>query len=126
MLVLLSPAKTLDIDTPSRTKKVSMPQFLDESQKLVNVLQKYSSKKISSLMNISDNLAELNVDRYQSWQSDYDIKSARPSIQAFRGDVYVGLDADTMTMKDIQFAQKQLRILSGLYGVLRPLDLMLP
>lgn len=126
MLVLLSPAKTLDNETPSRTKKVSMPQFLDESEQLVGVLRKYNSKKLSSLMSISDKLAELNVDRFKTWQADYDIDSARPSIQAFRGDVYIGLDADTMSMGDIQFAQKQLRILSGLYGVLKPLDLMLP
>ena len=126
MLILLSPAKTLDNETPSRTKKVSMPQFLEESEKLVGVLKKYNSKKLSSLMSISDKLAELNVDRFKTWQADYDINSARPSIQAFRGDVYIGLDADTMSMSDIQFAQKQLRILSGLYGVLKPLDLMLP
>jgi len=103
-----------------------MPQFLDESEKLVGVLKKYNSKKLSSLMNISDKLAELNVDRFSTWDPEYDLSSARPSIQAFRGDVYVGLDADTMSMADIQFAQKQLRILSGLYGILKPLDLMLP
>ncbi len=103
-----------------------MPQFLDESEKLVGVLKKYNSKKLSSLMSISDKLADLNVDRFKSWEADYDLNSARPSIQAFRGDVYIGLDADTMSMADIQFAQKQLRILSGLYGILKPLDLMLP
>ncbi len=103
-----------------------MPQFLDQSEKLVGVLKKYNSKKLSSLMSISDKLADLNVDRFKTWQADFDINSARPSIQAFRGDVYVGLDADTMSMSDIRFAQKQLRILSGLYGVLKPLDLMLP
>lgn len=126
MLVLLSPAKTLDVETPSRTKKTSMPQFLDDSQKLVDVLQKYNSKKIAKLMNLSEKLADINVERYQSWQSDYDQTTARPTIQAFRGDVYIGLDADSMSLTDIKFAQKQLRILSGLYGVLRPLDLMLP
>ncbi len=103
-----------------------MPRFLDESEKLVGVLKKYNSKKLSSLMSISDKLADLNVDRFKSWEADYDLNSARPSIQAFRGDVYIGLDADTMSMADIQFAQKQLRILSGLYGILKPLDLMLP
>ena len=103
-----------------------MPQFLEESEKLVGVLKKYNSKKLSSLMSISDKLADLNVDRFKTWEADYDISSARPSFQAFRGDVYIGLDADTMSMGDIQFAQKQIRILSGLYGILKPLDLMLP
>jgi cytoplasmic iron level regulating protein YaaA (DUF328/UPF0246 family) len=126
MLILLSPAKTLDYDTPPRTKQVSTPQFLDESEKLVSTLRAYKPKRLGKLMNISDALAELNVERFDAWQVPFPNDQARPSIQAFRGDVYLGLDADTMSMASIKRAQKHIRILSGLYGVLKPLDNMLP
>ncbi len=122
MLILLSPAKTLDFETPARTKKVSEPGMLQESQKLVTKLRSYKPKKLSELMSISDNLAQLNVQRFQEWQMPFPEEQARPCIQAFRGDVYVGLDADTLKLKDVQHAQKHIRILSGLYGVLKPLD----
>lgn len=126
MLILLSPAKTLDFETPSRTKKVSAPEFLEDTQKLVTTLQKYKPKRLGKLMNISEPLAELNAERYENWQLPFPAADARPSIQAFRGDVYTGFDADSMSLKDLQRAQKHLRILSGLYGVLKPLDTMLP
>lgn len=126
MLILLSPAKTLDFETASRTQQVSTPAFLEESGKLVNTLKKYKPKRLGKLMSISDNLAELNVERFQAWESPFPEGVARPCIQAFRGDVYLGLDADTMTLNNIKRAQKHIRILSGLYGVLKPLDLMLP
>lgn len=126
MLILLSPAKTLDFETAPRTSQVSTPAFLGESEKLVGALKKYKPKQLSKLMNISDALAELNVDRFENWQTPFPEGVARPSIQAFRGDVYVGLDADTMKLSDIKRAQKHIRILSGLYGVLKPLDMMLP
>lgn len=126
MLILLSPAKTLDFETAPRTKQVSTPAFLDESEKLVSTLKKYKPKRLGKLMNISDALAELNVERFENWQTPFPDGVARPSIQAFRGDVYVGLDADTMKLADIKRAQKHIRILSGLYGVLKPLDMMLP
>ncbi len=126
MLILLSPAKTLDYETPPRTKQVSTPQFLEESAQLVSTLQGYKPKRLGKLMNISDALAELNVERFESWQVPFPKGQARPSIQAFRGDVYVGLDADTMSMQSIKRAQKHIRILSGLYGILKPLDNMLP
>jgi len=126
MLILLSPAKTLDFETAPRTKQLSTPTFLDESEKLVTTLRKYKPKRLGKLMNISDALAELNVERFQSWQTPFPAGAGRPCIQAFRGDVYVGLDADSMSMAEIKRAQKHIRILSGLYGVLKPLDSMLP
>jgi len=126
MLILLSPAKTLDFETAPRTRQVTTPAFLDDSQKLVETLKKYKPKKLGKLMNLSDNLAQLNVERYESWATPFPDGVARPSIQAFRGDVYLGLDADTMSLNDIKRAQKHIRILSGLYGVLKPLDMMLP
>lgn len=112
------------METPARLPEFSQPGFMDESSKLVTSLKRYSKKKLGDLMSISEPLAELNVDRYKTWQPPFDADNARPAIQAFRGDVYVGLDADTLKKRDLQFAQDHLRILSGLYGVLRPLDLM--
>lgn len=126
MLILLSPAKTLDFETAPRTKQLTTPAFLEESDKLVDTLKKYKPKQLGKLMNISDALAELNAERYQEWQVPFPAGQDRPCIQAFRGDVYVGLDADTLSMADIKRAQKHIRILSGLYGVLKPLDTMLP
>ncbi len=126
MLILLSPAKTLDFESPSRTKQVTEPDYLDHSEKLVGTLKRYSAKRLGKLMNISETLAELNADRFNTWQHPYPSGEARPCIQAFRGDVYVGLDVDTMSLPDIKRAQKHIRILSGLYGVLKPLDMILP
>ena len=124
MLILLSPAKTLDMQTPSRVAAPTLPGFMEESEKLVKTLRRYPKGKLSDLMNISESLAELNTKRFSQWQSEFDTENARPAIQAFRGDVYVGLDADTLGKRDLNYAQKHLRILSGLYGVLKPLDLM--
>ena len=124
MLILLSPAKTLDMQTPSRVTDPTLPGFMNESEKLVKTLRRYPKRKLGDLMNISESLAELNAKRFTQWQSEFDTENARPAIQAFRGDVYVGLDADTLGKRDLNFAQKNLRILSGLYGVLKPLDLM--
>lgn len=126
MIIVLSPAKTLDFESKARTRQVSMPEFLDQSQVLVSALQKYKPKRLGKLMGISDALAELNVERFSQWQTPFPDAQARPSIQAFRGDVYTGFDVDSMKMADIKKAQKHIRILSGLYGVLKPLDLMLP
>ncbi|ASJ76380.1 peroxide stress protein YaaA [Granulosicoccus antarcticus] len=124
MLILLSPAKTLDMETPSRVAEPTMPAFMEDSKKLVDTLQSYSKDKLSELMHISDALASLNAERFSSWQPQFDTNNARPCIQAFRGDVYTGFDADTLDGGDLDFAQQHLRILSGLYGVMRPLDLM--
>jgi len=110
----------------SRTQQVTTPAFLEESGKLVDSLKKYKPKRLGKLMSISDNLAQLNVERFEAWKTPFPKGVARPCIQAFRGDVYLGLDADTMSLADIKRAQKHIRILSGLYGVLKPLDMMLP
>ena len=127
MLVLLSPAKTLDYETPLPGPKHSQPRFLDESQELIDGLKTFSPKRVAKLMSLSEKLATLNVERFRSWQQPFsNDETARPAIHAFNGDVYTGLDAPTLSTRDITFAQKHVRILSGLYGVLRPLDLMQP
>ena len=126
MILVISPAKTLDYDSELPVKKHSMPSFLDESSSLIEVLKKKSVSDIKGLMKLSDKLAELNVARYKEWSLPFDGSNARQSLFAFKGDVYVGLDAYSFNEKDTDFAQKHLRILSGLYGVLKPLDLMQP
>jgi len=126
MIILLSPAKTLDFETAPRTWQVTTPAFLEESEKLVDSLKKYKPERLGKLMSISDDLAQLNAERFKVWQTPFPNAVARPSIQAFRGDVYLGLDVDTMSLANIKRAQKHIRILSGLYGVLKPLDMMLP
>jgi len=123
MLLLVSPAKTLNFD-PTDLKKKSKPRFLTESQSLVDIMKKQSAGDIKKLMKVSDKIANLNVERYQNFSTPFTLKNAKQSVLAFRGDVYTGLDADSFDAKDLEFAQKHLRILSGLYGVLKPLDLM--
>lgn len=124
MLVVISPAKTLDFETPWKLKNISQPDFLLESQLLIDQLQKLSATKIGELMSISEKLAILNAERFLNWHLPFTPENAKPALLAFRGDVYTGLDADSFSVKDRNFAQKHLRILSGLYGVLRPLDLI--
>lgn len=125
MLTVLSPAKTLDFDTPPITKSTSKPALIDHSAELIDDLRELSAARISSLMSISEKLGVLNRDRYASW--DPTAKAdAKQAILAFKGDVYRGLDATRFSEEDLQFAQKHLRILSGLYGILRPLDLIQP
>jgi cytoplasmic iron level regulating protein YaaA (DUF328/UPF0246 family) len=124
MLIVISPAKTLDLDTPPTTKLHSTPDFLDRSEQLIKVLRKQSPADISALMGISDKLADLNVGRYAEWHKD--VSDARQAVMSFDGDVYGGLDARTLTPKQLAYTQDHLRILSGLYGLLRPLDLMHP
>ncbi|MFK7770313.1 MAG: peroxide stress protein YaaA [Mariniblastus sp.] len=124
MLHVLSPAKTLDYETPLPVAKTSQPLFKKQSAELIDVLRGYTPQKISKLMGISDKLAHLNADRYEAWEEKPTTKNARAALFAFKGDVYVGLDAYTFTESDCEFAQDRLRILSGLYGVLRPLDLL--
>lgn len=126
MLAILSPAKTLDYETPLITKKASKPDFVPESSKLIEHLRKLSPGDLSAKMNISDNLAQLNAQRYADWQPSFDSGEARPAVHAFKGDVYVGLDAPSLSARDHNYAQKHLRILSGLHGVLRPLDKIHP
>ena len=126
MLSIISPAKTLDFESPIATTDFTQPAHLAQSRKLVRRLRELSPPQIGKLMNVSDNLAELNHARYRRWKTPFKPDNARQALFAFKGDVYVGLDADTMDADDIAFAQDHLRILSGLYGLLRPLDLMQP
>ncbi len=124
MLIVISPAKTLDFEAPAMTEQYSQPAFLKQSQQLIDGLKKLSVQEVASLMSISDKLAGLNVARYQEWQTPFTTDNAKQAVLAFKGDVYTGLDADTLDQKGLDFAQTHLRILSGLYGVLKPLDLM--
>jgi cytoplasmic iron level regulating protein YaaA (DUF328/UPF0246 family) len=124
MLVVVSPAKTLDFETPSTTKTYTMPDHLDDSEELINRLRRFSSLDIAELMKVSKKIADLNFERYETWQKDFTPDNAKQAALAFKGDVYTGLNAETFREKDFKFAQKHLRILSGLYGLLRPLDLM--
>ena len=126
MLIVISPAKKLDYETPAKTKKFTMPDFLDESEQLIKVLRNYSAMDLAELMHLSMKLAELNFDRYYDWKKDYGPQDAKQCLLAFKGDVYAGMDAESFKAKDLDYAQSHLRILSGLYGLLRPLDLMMP
>ena len=127
MLIVVSPAKSLDYESPLPTKKWSTPELLDRSEELVSIMAGKSPEEIGSLMGISDGLAELNFSRFHDWERPFTPKNARPALLAFNGDVYIGMDApNSFDERDFTHAQKTLRILSGLYGVLRPLDLMQP
>lgn len=126
MLIVISPAKTLDYETPVRIRDHSQPDFLDDAEKLIQELRHLAPQDISALMGISDKLGVLNYGRYQDWQRPFTPDNARQAVLAFKGDVYTGLDAETLTAADLKWAQKHLRILSGLYGLLKPLDLMQP
>lgn len=127
MLILLSPAKSLDYDTPLPSGLAhSLPTFRAESAQLIEVLRQKSPQDIASLMKISDTLAALNVARYEAWSPKFSARNARQALLAFNGDVYEGLDARTLAPDDLDWAQQHLAILSGLYGVLRPLDWMQP
>ncbi len=127
MLAILSPAKTLDFDSPLTTDQHSAPEFTKESKALIKTLRQLEPSDIGSLMGISDKLATLNHDRYANWSAKFDDASgARASLLAFKGDVYLGLDAQTLSKRDFTWAQKRLRVLSGLYGLLRPLDRIHP
>ena len=126
MLMVISPAKTLDYTSPLATQEYSLPRYLEQSSQLIEVLRKLSPNELAELMKLSDKLAGLNVARFTQWQPAFTLENARQAILAFRGDVYTGLDADSLSAADFKYAQQHLRILSGLYGVLRPLDLMQP
>jgi cytoplasmic iron level regulating protein YaaA (DUF328/UPF0246 family) len=124
MLVVISPAKNLDYVTPPITSTFTQPEMLDDAVQLIEHCRQLSPAKIGSLMKISDKLAGLNADRYASWTVPFTPDNAKQALLAFNGDVYTGLNAQSFTAADFDFAQQHLRILSGLYGVLRPLDLM--
>ncbi len=126
MLMVISPAKSLDFKTKPTTQEYTIPEFLDESEKLVAKLRKMSAKKLSNLMNVSADLGNLNFERFQTWHLPFTPGNAKQAVLAFNGDVYTGLDAPTLSEEKLKLAQQKLRILSGLYGVLKPLDLMQP
>jgi len=126
MLTVISPAKTLDFDSPTVTDVYTQPAHLTQARKLVRRMRQLSGQELSKLMSVSGNIADLNQQRFKKWKTPFKPENARQAIFAFKGDVYIGLDAYSMTTQNVDFAQDHLRILSGLYGVLRPLDLMQP
>ena len=126
MLLLLSPAKSLDYDSPAEGVPHTLPQFVSQSAELIEVLKHKTPTQISELMDLSDNLAALNVARYEAWRPKFTAKNSKQAVLAFNGDVYDGLEAKSLKPKDLEWAQDHVCILSGLYGVLRPLDWMQP
>ena len=126
MLMLLSPAKTLDYETPATTDSFSIPDYLEKSSELVQVLKQMSFLDLMELMQVSQKIAELNVERFNQWKLPFSTENAKQAVLAFKGDVYTGLDATALSENRLAYTQSHLRILSGLYGLLRPLDLMQP
>jgi len=125
MLILISPAKTLDYSVPS-IKSHTLPDFQSDTRSLVQIMKKKSAVEISELMNVSDSLASLNEERYKTFQKEFNFENSKQALLAFKGDVYTKIDVDHYDESDFEFAQKHLRILSGLYGLLKPLDLIQP
>jgi cytoplasmic iron level regulating protein YaaA (DUF328/UPF0246 family) len=125
MIVVLSPSKSMDME-PAKVVDCSQSKFISQSKKLVTAARKLSRKELMEFMDISEKLAELNHQRFKNWQPPFSTENAKQAVFAFTGDVYDGLDATTLKKRDINFAQSHLRILSGLYGLLRPLDLIQP
>lgn len=126
MLIVVSPAKTLDYESPLATKNYTLPELTDHSAELIEVCRELTPADIATLMKVSDKIAGLNAARFAEWQPEFTMENARQAILAFKGDVYTGLEAETMSEEDFAYAQQHLRMLSGLYGLLRPLDLMQP
>ena len=126
MLFVLSPAKKLDYDSALNVQTHTQPLFVKEAAALIKVLKVRSAAEVGELMDLSPALAKLNVDRYAAWKPSFNQSNSRQAILAFNGDVYEGLEASTLKSKDLEWAQEHVAILSGLYGVLRPLDLMQP
>lgn len=126
MLIVLSPAKSLDYETPPTVARHTLPQFTAQSAELIDILRGYTPARLAELMGLSDALASLNVARYAAWSSTFDRGNSKQAVLAFNGDVYEGLDAPSLGAEDLAWAQDHLAILSGLYGILRPLDWMQP
>ena len=126
MLTVLSPAKTLDYETAPITQSATLPRFMDQSALLIEDARGLNPDDIRALMGVSEQIAHLNHERFMNWQSESTSDNAKQAVLAFKGDVYTGLQAETLSEDDLDFAQTRLRILSGLYGLLRPLDLMQP
>ncbi|TCP26887.1 hypothetical protein EV195_102229 [Tenacibaculum skagerrakense] len=126
MKIIISPAKSLDFETQPKVKEYTQPRFLEESEKLNKKLKTLSRKKLSELMNISDDLASLNYDRNQDWNIPFNPENSKQAIYSFTGEVFRGIDAMTIDENKVEVLQDKLRILSGLYGLLKPLDLIQP
>ncbi|MCF6217889.1 MAG: peroxide stress protein YaaA [Gammaproteobacteria bacterium] len=126
MLIVISPAKTLDYQTPATTLQYSQNDYLQEAQQLIERLRHYSVADISATMAVSEKIARMNATRFKQWQIPFTLNNSKQAILAFKGEVYSGLNATSFSEEEFQFAQQHLRILSGLYGLLRPLDLMQP
>ena len=126
MLMIISPAKTLDFETPVTTESYSIPDYLQKSAELVDIMKKKSLRDLVDMMHVSQKIAELNIARFKSWKLPFSSGNARQALLAFKGDVYIGLDTGTLSEENFDYAQSHLRILSGLYGLLRPLDLIQP
>jgi cytoplasmic iron level regulating protein YaaA (DUF328/UPF0246 family) len=124
MLLIISPAKKLDYKTPAPVSDYTQPDHLDRAAELIDIMSQKDSFEIADLMKLSMNLADLNMQRYQDWHTPFTPDNAKQALFAFTGDVYQGMDTGSLTADDLAFAQHHLRILSGLYGILRPLDLM--
>lgn len=126
MIIILSPAKSLGYKTPAQLEHATLPAFAQDSAQLIDILRTFSPAQIATLMGLSDELARLNFQRYADWSPAFPVAQSKQAVLAFNGDVYAGLNAATLTAEALMWAQDHLRILSGLYGVLRPLDLMQP
>lgn len=126
MLVVVSPAKKLDFELPAKTNSFTEPEFLDESKVLVKHIKNKNSNDLQKLMKVSEKIADLNVKRFKEFKTPFTLENAKQAVFAFMGDTYVGLEADTLDAKELKILEKRLRILSGLYGLLRPMDLIQP
>ena len=126
MKIVISPAKSLNFEDKAPTDEFSQPIFIKEAERLSKILKKKSARSLAKLMSISPNLGELNYERNQNWQTPFELNNSKQAVYAFTGEVYRGLDAKTIPLEDLVFLQDNLRILSGQYGVLKPLDLMQP
>jgi len=126
MKIVISPAKSMNFESKSPTPKFSQPLYLKEADRLSKILKKKSARSLSKLMSISPALGQLNYERNQNWETPFDLDNAKQAVYAFTGEVYRGLDANSLPLEDLDFLQEHLRILSGQYGILKPLDLMQP
>lgn len=126
LMFVISPAKTLDFESAPLTDHHTQPQMLEDAAALMKILRDKSASDIKALMSVSDNIAELNVERNKEWRPDFTLQNAKQAVFAFKGDVYTGINVETLAEEGVDYLQRHLLILSGLYGVLRPLDLMMP
>jgi len=124
MLIVISPAKTLDLESDYKAPAMTQPELLIDSRKLVKIMRNYDADGLSELMKTSEAISTLNVERFRQWKTPFTENNARPALFTFKGDVYTGLEVEKFSTADLNYAQKHLRILSGLYGALKPLDLM--